>query len=797
MIISEVYLENIRSHQKTSINFVNGINVITGNTGSGKSSILIAVEYALFGKIGEGKEEGKILLRRNSKEGEIKLTISDINDKYEISRGLKRVNESVRNDDSKNYIIKNGLKVDLQNRASDINAYLTNNILRIDSDNPLKMFETITYIKQDELKNLILETGQYKQEYIDGLLQLNKYLILYENMREIINDIKTEIELEKKEIEIGINEEDIIKIEQKINQNKELILDIERRINENKITLENKKINEKQKESQVRFERDKKIKFEKISTEIKIKKEEIENLKLDIKKINENIENCNKKLIKFDEKRKESIDKELERLEDEFKSKNDEGKNLYAELYKIEYYLKNALKEKENILLEEKETIKRIDSLKKEKEEIEKQIIISHNSGNKDEINGRILELEKSRDKLRAEMEDSLKNMICKLCGSKITDVDHIKNEYTIRINYHDKRIEDLKEDYKNIKISKNELEKKLENLSVRIIGENEKLNKINEKLLNLNIEDQRSKYEDLKAKYNDYTQEIASLDNNIKKLREESNYIHEQEKNIIEIKNYTKRLTELEQKTKDNIAKLNKLNSDILEIEFNEENLDNAEKELRIIAEEINELNSNIRSLEKEKEIRNKEVLEDIKNLKDVEIKMKKKKEMTNKIIKEEQLFKLLSNLREDIRSIREYVRLKFIDQFRSLFKERFEELRDENEYSIDIDKNYNVIINSGNEESDVRALSGGEKTSVAIAYRLALSSLASILGGIGKNELIIMDEPTSGLDKEDINALTNAITKISDLKQIIIVTHEESMKNIADKVIKLRKTGGISILY
>ena len=163
----------------------------------------------------------------------------------------------------------------------------------------------------------------------------------------------------------------------------------------------------------------------------------------------------------------------------------------------------------------------------------------------------------------------------------------------------------------------------------------------------------------------------------------------------------------------------------------------------------------------------------------------------------KKENFLKTISNLREDIRGIREYVRLRFINDFRSLFKTRFEELRNEVDYDIDIDNNYNVIITAGNEKMDARSLSGGEKTSVAIAYRLALSSLASILGGIGKNEIIIMDEPTSGLDKEDINALTNAITKITDLKQIIIVTHEDNMKNIADNVIKLKKESGISSVY
>ncbi|EEZ92710.1 MAG: intracellular protein transport protein [Candidatus Parvarchaeum acidiphilum ARMAN-4] len=85
MIISKIKLENIRSHNKTEIQFTDGINIITGNTGSGKTSILMSIEYALFGKIGEGKEEGKMLLRRNSSEGEIKITIKNVNEEYEIS----------------------------------------------------------------------------------------------------------------------------------------------------------------------------------------------------------------------------------------------------------------------------------------------------------------------------------------------------------------------------------------------------------------------------------------------------------------------------------------------------------------------------------------------------------------------------------------------------------------------------------------------------------------------------------------------------------------------------------------
>ncbi|EFD92300.1 MAG: hypothetical protein BJBARM5_1095, partial [Candidatus Parvarchaeum acidophilus ARMAN-5] len=227
MILSEINLENIRSHSITKIKFSEGINIITGNTGSGKSSILMSVEYALFGKIGEGKDEGKMLLRRNAKDGSVTLKILDGKNEYEVSRGLKRVNEAVRNDDSKNYINKDNTRVDLQNRASDINSYV-NRILNIYSENPLKMFETITYIKQDELKNLIFETGQYKQEYIDGLLQLNKYLTVYEKMREIISEIKKEIDIDRKEIELSVDENEIIKTETKINENKTRIEQIKK-----------------------------------------------------------------------------------------------------------------------------------------------------------------------------------------------------------------------------------------------------------------------------------------------------------------------------------------------------------------------------------------------------------------------------------------------------------------------------------------------------------------------------------------------------------------------------------------
>ena len=50
MIVKQLILENIRSHESTKIEFAEGKTLIRGDIGSGKSSIMMSIEAALFGK---------------------------------------------------------------------------------------------------------------------------------------------------------------------------------------------------------------------------------------------------------------------------------------------------------------------------------------------------------------------------------------------------------------------------------------------------------------------------------------------------------------------------------------------------------------------------------------------------------------------------------------------------------------------------------------------------------------------------------------------------------------------------
>ena len=69
MIIKKIILDNIRSYEHEEINFEEGSTLLSGDIGSGKTSILLAIEFALFGL--QPGQRGSILLRNCKDEGRI------------------------------------------------------------------------------------------------------------------------------------------------------------------------------------------------------------------------------------------------------------------------------------------------------------------------------------------------------------------------------------------------------------------------------------------------------------------------------------------------------------------------------------------------------------------------------------------------------------------------------------------------------------------------------------------------------------------------------------------------------
>ena len=68
-----IKLKNIRSYIDEEIDFDKGITLLSGDIGSGKSSILLAIDFALFG-LRKGYLSGNALLRNGENRGSVELT---------------------------------------------------------------------------------------------------------------------------------------------------------------------------------------------------------------------------------------------------------------------------------------------------------------------------------------------------------------------------------------------------------------------------------------------------------------------------------------------------------------------------------------------------------------------------------------------------------------------------------------------------------------------------------------------------------------------------------------------------
>jgi len=96
MRIETVVLENIRSHVNSKVDFKKGFNCLVGGLGTGKSSILYAIDFVLFGDpLGRSYD---YLLREGADIGKVALKFIHNEKEYTIIRALRRRNNRISQD---------------------------------------------------------------------------------------------------------------------------------------------------------------------------------------------------------------------------------------------------------------------------------------------------------------------------------------------------------------------------------------------------------------------------------------------------------------------------------------------------------------------------------------------------------------------------------------------------------------------------------------------------------------------------------------------------------------------------
>ena len=106
-----------------------------------------------------------------------------------------------------------------------------------------------------------------------------------------------------------------------------------------------------------------------------------------------------------------------------------------------------------------------------------------------------------------------------------------------------------------------------------------------------------------------------------------------------------------------------------------------------------------------------------------------------------------------------------------------------------------FEVIVTMDGTDFELRDLSGGEKIRISIAIRLAISHVLTRRRGSGIN-FLLLDEVDQSLDKHGVESLSNMIHLLSGSYKILIITHNDMMKEKFSNIITVRRNGDHSVI-
>jgi exonuclease SbcC len=682
MRLKKIILNNIRSYENQEIEFQKGSTLLSGDIGAGKTSILLGIEFALFGL--QPGQRGSALLKNGEEIGGVIIEFEIDGKQILIERTLKR-----KKTVSQDYcaITIDGIKKEIS--VMELKSSILE-LLKYPKEFSKKqntLYKFTVYTPQEEMKQIILQDTETRTNTLRFVFGIDKYKKIIENTSILTSKLR-----EEKRIKEGILSN---------------VQDDKLKIIEKEIELEAKNSNLISLEKEYTLRSDERNKIEEEKTKIS-------------KKIEEKIK----------------IQQEIEKNKLMISNKND---TIASNFIKIET-LRSQIHELEK-LEEEFETSKLL--------EIENQVTIKKRD--KETFNGEIVEISSQINSLNLKnqqnQETKAKMQHIETCPTCLQDVDLM---------------------YKS------------------------------------NI------FHKLDSEITENTRKIESLNSEKQILLEKIKH------NDFEIQTFEKQIQEL-----------NSLKIKHQRIHEKESQLQEAEKSNEILKKEINVLNSDIETwnnsvvilsefdkIFEEKQI---ELDESIKNERIVEIKVVELKkeiqfftiqiqELKEKLEKTEEIRKELNYLIETenwlsgkfiplISFIEKNIMVKLQSEFSKLFSEWFSMLVSDS-FNVGLTSDFTPIIKHKDYEIEYSFLSGGERTAIALAYRLALNQVInSLLSDVKTKDLVILDEPTDGFSDKQLDKMRDVLFELN-VGQLIIVSHEQKMEGFVDNVVKFKKENGISVI-
>jgi len=679
MKLKKITLENIRSYEKQEIEFPEGSTLLWGDIGSGKTSILLAIEFALFGL--QPGQRGSSLLRNGVEEGKVILEFEVDNQNILIERTLKK-SKTIAQD----YC---SISIDSQKQEISVTE-LKNKVLELlnypreFSKKQNLLYKFTVYTPQEQMKEIILQDANSRLDTLRHVFGIDKYKKILEN----ISIISTKLREEKK-----LKEGMIFNLSSDKNSLELKYSDLEKR----------------------------KIELLKIEGELNIKIEQRNQVEKEKKAIEEKILEKNK------------LQQEIEKSRILLSTKE---QHIFDTNKSIEQ-INNQIAESVNLVFNEsqvKELENKLKFIQLQKQELNDKML---------QISSKIHSLTLKNSENTFVKERISKIEICPTCLQDVAPVykSNVMNKFDSDTFANVNQINELT-------LEKQDISKKITSAEIEYSTAQKNINELN--ILKIRIQGVREKQQSLI----NLQKQVLSLEKDIDMLKKQIQILKD---SVFELSKFDN-LFELKQR---------ELNFAQQQEKLSEIKLAELRREIVVFSSQIDELKQRI--------LRTEQVQLELDYLNQLEDWISKK-------------------FTPVISYIEKNVMVKLKSEFSNLFSKWFCMLVSDN-FNVRLADDFTPIIEQQDYELDYAYLSGGERTAIALAYRLALNQVInSLLSKIKTKDLVILDEPTDGFSDQQLDKMRDVLQQLN-VAQLIIVSHEQKMESFVENVIKFRKEKGLSV--
>jgi len=237
-MIKSIELQNWKTHLDSKLEFEKGTNVLVGNMGSGKTSVMDAICFSLFGTF-PALQQRRIALQEiimakpnQMEQAAIKLEFRYGEKEFRVERTIKEKGSS----EAKLFVAG---KLVAGPKPKDVNEAIEREL-----EISYNLFSRAVYSEQNQIDYFLrLSPGQRKEKF-DELLELDKYEAVRGNAVTALNRLKAMAEDKAKwlqELEAGSKGTDIKELEKRVAEKEKEIEELGKKEAEQKKALEEAK----------------------------------------------------------------------------------------------------------------------------------------------------------------------------------------------------------------------------------------------------------------------------------------------------------------------------------------------------------------------------------------------------------------------------------------------------------------------------------------------------------------------------------------------------------------------------